>query len=173
MFEQFGQVAHNDASALLFESVGLAHAIDPDNEGKVASAPGLYSRQRVFKYDRSIWPDSYGPGAGEERVGRRLAVEVLTFRDMAVDDLLEQLKDPGRFEHVAAVGARGHHDSSQPSGARGLDIADRSLVGCDAVDLDHPQHELVLAVAEPVDRFGGRRVIGCALRQLYVARLKK
>jgi hypothetical protein len=56
MFEQFGQVAHNDASAVLFESVGLAHAIDPDNEGKIASAPGLNPRQRVFKYDRFLRP---------------------------------------------------------------------------------------------------------------------
>jgi hypothetical protein len=90
--------------------------------------------------------------------------------DDPVDAHLEQILDAGRHEDVAAVVARGDDRPAQPGVARGVQVADRALVRLDAVVVDEPQHELVLGVAQPVERLRCRRVVGRPLRQLDPAR---
>ena len=53
------------------------------------------------------------------------------------------------------------------------DVAHRALVGFDPVLVDQPQHDLVLAVAEAVDRLGARRVVLLALGELDAARVQE
>ena len=78
---------------------------------------------------------------------------------------------PAASSTSAAVGARGDHGPAQPGVAGRLHVAHRALVGLDALLVDQLEHELVLAVAEPVDRLGVGRVVGVALGQLDAAGL--
>ena len=141
---------------MLAQRVGVADAVDADDEAEAAGPAGLDAGERVLE-DRGLGRlDAERPGAGEEGVRRGLALQVLALGDDAVDPRLEEVLDSGRGEHVAAVGAGGDDGAAQSRVARRLEVADRSLVGFDAVLSDHLQDELVLAVAEPADGLGAR-----------------
>ena len=135
-------------------AVGLADAIDADDVAEVARAARLDPGQRVLVHRRLLGLDAELPGAGEVGVGRRLAGEALPLGDVAVDDLLEQVLDPGGLQDGAAVGARRDDRPSQPGVDRGPHVAHRAVVRFDALLVDQPQHDLVLAVSEPGDRLG-------------------
>ena len=85
--QQLGEVADDDVGAVLAQRVGLADAIDADDEAEVAGPPGLDAGQRVLEHGRLPRLDAERPRAGEERVRRRLALQMLALGDDAVDDL--------------------------------------------------------------------------------------
>jgi hypothetical protein len=72
-------------------------------------------------------------------------------RDVAVDDLLEKVEDPGSLEDLAAV-RRGRHDrAAQPGLLDGAHVPDRALVGAHPVARDDLLDQLVLAVTQAAD----------------------
>ena len=152
------------------QRLGLADAIDADHVSEVARAPGGDTGESVLEHRRLLGLDADGLCAGEERVGRRLALQMLAVGDDAVDDLLEQVQDSGVLEHVAAIRARGNDRPAQLSVAGGLGVFDRALIRLHALLADDRQHELVLAVAETVDRLPAGVVARRALWQLDPAR---
>ena len=103
-------------------------------------------------------PERFRPG--QVGVRRGLPFQVLLVGDDAVDPRLEEVGDPGRLEHVLAVGAGGDDGAPQAGGAGGLDEGDRALVGLDPVLVDQLEDQLVLAVAEPADGFRVGRIVG-------------
>src|SRR5581483_928142 len=60
--------------------------------------------------------------------------------------------EPGRLEHLRAVGARRDDGAREAPVTDGADEPDRARKGPDTVALDHREHERVLAVPEPADR---------------------
>ena len=85
-------------------------------------------------------------------------MQVLALGDHAVHDLLEQVLDPRRPQHVAAVGARRDHRAPQARLPGGAHVPNRPRVGLHALLVDNAQHELILAVAQPVGRLAVGRV---------------
>ena len=73
----------DDVGAVRAQRVGLADPVDADDEAEAAGAPGL-PRRRARPRTPPPAPGSHAerPRAGEERVGRRLAVEVLALGDV-------------------------------------------------------------------------------------------
>ena len=65
--------------------------------------------------------------AGEERVRRRLAAQMLSLCHDAVDHLLEEIVDACRQEDVTAVLARGDDRSTEPGIASRAHVAHRAL----------------------------------------------
>ncbi len=155
--QQLGQVPNHDVGPVRLQCLRLPDPVHADDVPEASSPPGVHSGQRVLEHGRLGRLDAHRSGAREVRVRRRLAGQMLALGVMAVDDLLEQLRDPSRFQHVAAVGARGDDGAPQPRVAGCLHVPDRSLVGLHALLMDHLQHDLVLAVAQPVDRLLVRR----------------
>jgi hypothetical protein len=95
---------------------------------------------------------------------------VLLRGDDAVDANLEQVVDPGCRENVVGVRARCDDCAAEPRVSYGADVANRSFVHLHALTLDHREHELVLAVAEPVNGYGVGRIVRRALGEVYSAR---
>ena len=114
------------SGAVLAQGVGLADAVDADDVAEVPGAAGLHAGQRVLEHRRLARLDAERLGAGQERVGRRLALEVLLVGDLAVDPRLEQVLDPGGLQHVLAVRAGGDDGAPQPGVAGRLDVAHRA-----------------------------------------------
>ena len=114
---------------MLAQRVGLTDAIDADHVAEVTGVSGLHAGQRVLEHGRMAGLHAQGARPGQERVGGRLALEVLLVDRVAVDPCLEQVLDPGCPEDVLAVGAGGDDGPPQPGLARGLDVLDRAGVG--------------------------------------------
>jgi hypothetical protein len=93
--------------------------------------------------------------------------------DMAVDDGVEQVGDACGRQHVPAVGAGGDHRPLQAGLDHRMDVAHGAFVGLDPLGVDQRQDELVLAVAEPADGLGVRRVVVGALGQMDAAGLEE
>ena len=83
---------------------------------------------------------------------------MLTSGELPIDDLFEQVLDPRRGQHTAAVGARGHDGAAQTRRLDGPDVADRARIRLHAVLTDHLLHDPVLAVTKPDDRLRAQRV---------------
>ena len=79
--EQLGEIAYDDVGAVLAQRVGLPDAVDADDAAEAAGAPGLDAGERVLEDGRGVGRDAEGLGGGEERVRRRLALQVLALRD--------------------------------------------------------------------------------------------
>jgi hypothetical protein len=75
---------------------------------------------------------------------------VLALGHDPVDADLEEVVDPGGDEHVAAVGARRDHGSTQPLVPRGLHEPNRPLVGLYPLLADGLEHQVVLARSQRV-----------------------
>jgi hypothetical protein len=168
--QELGEVGDDDVGAVLAQRVGLAHAVDAHDVSEPARAARLHAGQRVLEHGRARRVDAEPPRAGGERVRRGLALQPLARGHDAIDDLLEQLDDPGRPQDVAAVRARGHDGAAQARVAGGLDVAHRAVVPLDPVVLDEGEHQLVLAVAEAVDGARVGRVLRRAGGQVDPAR---
>ena len=136
---------------------GLAGPVDAHDPAEVARPAGLHSRLRVLEDRRLGRLRTETSGGGQERVGRRLAREPVALGHDAVDHVLEELIDPGRDKHVAAVRARRDDGPAQPLFARRLGEPDRALVRLDALLADQLENPVVLARAQRVDglRCGG------------------
>src|SRR6266571_1422622 len=170
MLQELGEVRDDDVGAVLEQGLPLSGAVDSDNEAEVPGAPRLDSRQCVLEDGRFGRLDADLLRRREERVGRRLSVEVPLLDDDPVDADLEQVLDPGSLENVLAVRAGGHDGSVESRLSDRMDVPHRALVGLDAVALQERHHDLVLAVSETVDRLGRRRVVRIAVGQLDSAR---
>src|SRR5205823_9238258 len=99
------------------------------------------------------------PRTGEECVRRGLTWQVLLPRDQTIDHHVEKVADLCAFEHVTGVRARRYDSSAQAGSAHLADVVDRSWVHLDAVVTDLREDEIVLAIAQPVNRVRPRRVI--------------
>src|SRR5213078_1347229 len=124
----------------------LAHAIDADDAAERTAAAGLDAGERVLEHRglRRRRPELLR--RREIHVRLRLAGQMLALGDDAVDAELEEVGDPGRLEHLAAVGARGDDGAAEARLARCLHEADRDLEAPDAVPRDQVEDELVLPV---------------------------
>ena len=106
LLQERGEVGHHHVRAVPAQRVGLAHAIDADDVAEVPGAPGVDAGERVLEHHRLRRVDAERARGGEERVGRRLAGEMLLGGDDAVDAYVEQVVDAGGLEHLPAVLAR-------------------------------------------------------------------
>ena len=164
--EQLGEVRDDDVGAVGLERVGLAdpvhadHAAESRRPGRPRRRPGRPRRRRRGR------ARPQPAGAGQERVGRRLAPQVLPARPRAVDAALEQIDDPAAtstswqlaLEETTARRSPASRAARRYRATRRR--ARRPARGCGL------QHELVLAVAEAVDRARAGWVVGGALGQL-------
>src|SRR3954447_1327312 len=164
--EQLGEVGDDDVGAVLAQGLRLSAAVDSDHASNPAGAAGLHAGQCVLEDRRLRGFDAKLASGGEEGVGRRLSAQALALRYDAVDAELQELIQTGGVDDVPAVGARGDDGAAQPRVARGLEVAARALVWLDAVLTDQPQDDLVLSVAEAVDRVRAGVVVRASLRQL-------
>src|SRR5206468_7756921 len=126
--------------AVLTQRVGLPDSIDAYDAAEAPGPPGLDSRQGVLEHGTISGLDAELAGAGEERVGRRLSLQVLAVGDHAVDDRLEQVGDAGRPEDLLRVRAGRDDGPAQASVPSCLDIANGSLVDLDAVAAEQLEH---------------------------------
>ena len=67
------------------QGVGLADAVDPYDKPKAASVSGLDTRQCVFEDGCLTWLDAQRPRPCQERVGGRLAFQMLAIGNNPVD----------------------------------------------------------------------------------------
>ena len=124
----------------------------PTTQAKPPARPAATPASASSK--TAAWPGAT-PSArapGQEGVRGGLSFQVVTLGDQTVDALLEQVLDPGRDQHLAAVAARRDDRAAQAGLLRRAQVSHRSLVGLDAVFPDHAEDELVLAVAQPGHR---------------------
>src|SRR6266487_4558081 len=154
MLQELGEVRDDDVGAVLEQGLPLSGAVDSDNEAEVPGAPRLDSRQCVLEDGRFGRLDADLLRRREERVGRRLSLQVPLLDGDPVDADLEQVLDPGGLEDVLAVRAGGHDGSVEPRLANRMDVPHRPVVGLDAVAFQKCHHELVLAVSETVENKG-------------------
>lgn len=126
--------------------------------------PGVFNHRRPSRFHlQSV------SGLQEERrirFGRQLQVA----GGHAVDQHLEGVPQPGRIEDHALVLAGRHGGERHTGAAEGIDQLDGAVMGLHAVGLDLGPEVAVLAVAEPADRLGVRRVGSLAPGQLDAPR---
>ncbi len=146
--QELGQIRDDDVRSVLAECIGLAHAVDADDEAEASRAPGGHSCQRVLEHRRLRRLHAEQLRGGEKRVGCRLAAQMLPLGHEAVDAQLEEIVDARRGQHRAAVLARRHDGAPQSGVAHGVDVADGALVRLDAPVADDRERELVLAIGE-------------------------
>ena len=156
--EQLREVSDDDVGAV------LAQCLAPVPRGRLRRRSRI--RRRAPPRRRRVRPRRRRPAPARRSSARAAARNVsgagFPFRcsrrgDDPVDAHLEQVGDSGGLEHVAAVRARGDDRAAQARLARGAHVAHRARrrrsTPCAA---DQREHELVLAVAEPVDRVSRR-----------------
>ena len=83
----------------------------------------------------------------------------------AIHPLLDEPVQTGDLEHVAGVGARGHHGDTQTRGRDRLQVAPRPVEHLDAFVMQDLLEHVVLAVAQAVYRLGVAGVIGISVGQ--------
>ena len=123
--QQLRKVLDHDVGAVLLECIGLSRPVHADDVAELAGAAGFDAGERVLENDRlgRLDPESFG--AEQERVRRRLALEVLLLERVAVDPLLDELGQAGHLEYLLGVGARRHHRAPQTGVPGGFEIAAR------------------------------------------------
>src|SRR5215212_4028290 len=84
--EQFDEVLYDRVGTVLAQRIWVANTVNADHVSEVSRASGLHPSERVLVHRRAgrLGPDS--PRPFEERVGRRLAGQLLLARDVPVDD---------------------------------------------------------------------------------------
>ena len=112
--EQLGEVGDDDVGAVLAQRRrparrGRRRRRSRSRPARPAATPASASSNTAA----CVGLDAERPRAGEERVRRRLAVQVLSARDDPVDARLEEVVDPRRFEHLARVRARGDDGAAE------------------------------------------------------------
>ena len=152
--EQLGQIGDDDVGAVRSQRVGLADAVDADDEAEPARPSRRDAGERVLEHRRLARAPRRACGGGRNMSGAGLPRRCSRSATIAVDPHLEQIGDAGRLQHLAAVGAGGDDRAPQAGVTRRLHEPHRALVGLDASRVDHRQDELVLAVTEAGDRVG-------------------
>ncbi len=167
------EVADHDIGAVRLQRVALAHPIHADHVAEFAGASGLDAGQGILEDHRPAGstPNAFAPARNVSGAG--LPCRCSRLGDDAVDHSVEQTRELRGGEHVMGVGARRDHGAAQPGALRGLHVADRALVGLDALLVDQLQNALILVIADPMDRVGVRRVIVRPLGQLDPPRLEE
>ena len=160
----------DDVRAVGREGVGLADAVDADDPAEATGAAGLHPGQRVLEDGRVRGLHAEAPGALEEGVRGRLALQALVLDRVAVHDGVGQVRQPGGGQDVLRVRARRHDRHRQPGVAGGAGEAHGALVRLDAVVVDRALDEVVLPPSQAVHgvRVGG--VVGRALGEVDRAR---
>ena len=134
---------------------------------------GRDARLRVLEHGGVRGADAQVLGGGQEGVRGRFALQVPLLGHDAVDTRVEQVRDPGGVEHVGRVGAGGDDGGPQARGPHRLDVPDRAVVDLHAVRTDLLEDQIVLLVAQPVDRGAARLVVGAAFWQVDAPRLEE
>src|SRR5919199_138791 len=88
------------------------------------------------------------PSRRSVRVRRWLAFQSLPRGDDTIDADVELVGDASRLEHLAGVGARGHHRALEPGLTYGAEITPGARVDRPATAAEALQQDFVLAVAE-------------------------
>ena len=173
LVEQLREVLDDDVRAVLAQRLGLPDAVDADDDAEVAGAAGLDPGERVLEHGRRGRLDAERRGRREERVGRRLALQVArasaTWPSTISSNRSMIPADSSTARQLVLDETTARRS---PASRDRMDVAHRALVGLDPLLVDQPQDERVLAVAEPGDRLGVGRVVGRALGQLDPARLR-
>src|SRR6202011_2988281 len=133
MLKQLLSVGHDNVRPVLAQRVGLPHPVNADDETETTGASGLHPGERILEHHGLLRLYTQRASTGEERVRRGLAPQMLTYGDDTVDACVEQILNPGRDQHIPAVGARRHHCPRQPGIANRTHVADGSLVDLHAV----------------------------------------
>ncbi len=173
--EQLAQVVDDDVGPHGAERLRPAHPVDADDPPEAARPARLHPRQRILEHGRHGWVGAGQLGPGQERVGRGLASEVALLGHDPVDVPVNLIDESRRLQHVAAVGARGHHHPGQARVPTSLQIVDRPRVGLHAPLPDQAEDEVVLAQAQrthlvlgEVDPPGRQEVAGAVVAGLAV-----
>ena len=151
----------------------LAHPIDPNDDPEVTGVACFDTGKSVLEHRRLGGLNAKRPRGSQKGVGRGLALQPLAIDHVPVDDLLEQVEDARRHEHVPAIGARRHDRPAQAGVTGGMDVANRALVGLDALIVNQTQDEVVLAIPQAIDRVRPRGICGSPLGQVNPPRLEE
>ena len=149
-----GEVGNHHVGAAAQEFLGMAGAVDADDEREPAVATGLAPRPRRPRRPRTApepRPACWWPPAAR-RVG--LARQPESLGDHAVDADGEQVAESGRLEDVLAVAARRVNGRRNPGFGQLAHQSDRRLEYRHA-GVQPLEEDLLLAVAEPAHRVIG------------------
>ena len=101
----------------------------------------------------------------EEHVGGGLGAQPFDVDGVAVDPLLDQMREPGPLEDRGGVRARGDDGTVHAEHAGGLEVGARAREGRHALELQTRPQPFLLAVRQPVDGLGAGRVVRTAFGQ--------
>src|SRR5215212_12138089 len=136
--QQFGEIGHHDARAMLAQRLCLPDAVYADDAGEAPSPPGFHAGERVLE-DRGLSGRHFErPRAGQEGIRRWLPLQPLALGHHPVDAGFEESLYSGGDQHVAGVGARRDYGAAQASVARRLEVAHRAVVDLYASFADQP-----------------------------------
>src|SRR5207248_2832688 len=125
--KQLREILHDDVGSLLAQRLSLTDSVDADDEPESACAAGGDASERILEHGRLARLDLESLRGSEERVRRRLSLQMLLRRDDPVDPDLEEIRDPGRLKHVARVRARGDDSAAESGVAHRSHIAHRTV----------------------------------------------
>src|SRR5947209_2303307 len=149
--QQLGEVFDHDVRAMSVQSVGLAGAVDAHHEPKATGPAGLDTGQCVL-VDGGLTGFYLQEARGHEvGVGGGLAREVLALGDDAIDLGVEGLVEPGGGQDLGRMTAGGDDGELQAGRLGGEEVADRAVVGLNAVVLDEVEEEVVFLGGDLVD----------------------
>ena len=83
------------------------------------------------------------------------------------------LSNSSAGQNLVCIGTCRNNRAAQTCLADRLQVAQRPRIRLNSDGAEPPEEDLVLLIAQSVDRFQPRRIIGRALGQVYVARLEK
>jgi hypothetical protein len=123
--QQLGQVTDDHVGPVRTERIGLADAVDAEDDAEASRPPCLHAGERVLEHARLCGFETEGSSPGQEGVGCGLAVEMLSLGGHAVDCHFKELGDAGRNQDVTSVGAGGDDGAPQPGAECGPEVADQ------------------------------------------------
>ncbi len=128
--------------------VGVAGAIDTDDEPEPAVATGLHAGLGVFDDNRPLHSSAQPAGQFQQHSRIRLARQSKSLGDDTVDAHAEQVAEPGRLEDPLAVAARRVDPGRDPGACEPAYQHDSGLEDRHTA-IQRLQEESLLAVAQP------------------------
>src|SRR5438270_4240688 len=119
------------------------------------------------------WLDLQPACRRQIRIRSRLATQVLALRNDPINNRLELLSNSSAGQNLMCIGTCRNNRAAQTCLTDRLQVAQRPRIRLNSDGAEPPEEDLVLLIAQPVDRFQPRRIIGRALGQVYAARLEK
>ena len=153
------------------QGVGVADPVDADDAPEPARAAGLDAGDRVLEHGRV----RRRPRRARRAPARNVSGAGLPFRPSRVATMPSTISsNRSRIPAASRTSRQLELEETtarrSPASRAARDVADRALVDLDAVARDELEHEVVLAVAQAVDRLGARLVVGRAVREVDAAR---